>query len=113
MLFDVQVVLADLLNFYKQLPKVALTPSEKERPSKSKYWWSPAGTNLKCANLPGSSAFQTQETRLWVYMLKCHWEGGENRRKKRQQSEGQSKGKTKGNLKVEHGLGDLKAREKM
>jgi len=64
MLFDVQVVLADLLNFYKQLPKVALTPSEKERPSKSKYWWSPAGTNLKCANLPGSSAFQTQETRL-------------------------------------------------
>ena len=46
-------------------------------------------------------------------MLKCHWEGEENGRKKRQQSEGQSKGKTKGNLKVEHGLGDLKAREKM
>lgn len=64
MLFDVQIVLAALLNLYKQLPKVALTLSEKECPSKSKYWWSPAGANLKWANLPGSSAFQTQETML-------------------------------------------------
>lgn len=62
MLFGVQVVSAALLNLYKQLPKVSLTPSKKECPSKSKYWWSPAGANLKCANLPGSSACQTLET---------------------------------------------------